>query len=196
MQSQLKALRQNQVATIATGLVDAILRGLQKEARIRDPARFVKANKVFYAHPSSDEQLWSPILDELERRFGNTSKRPYNIATSDPIYRDIENLIPWQLERVQVTWTPSVRRFPTEFAYTHRGAVLRLANGKILIEHEDLSQVVYPKQRYTDPMRLGIYFFGTAPQDDDEEPPPPPEVPEADAQAQQRVPRHHHRHLV
>ena len=170
------------------GLVDAILRGLQKEARIRDPARFARANKVFYAHPSSDEQLWSPILDELERRFGNTSKRPYNIATSDPIYKDIENLIPWQLARVQVTWTPSVRRFPSEFAYTHRGAVLRLANGKILIEHEDLSQVVYPKQRYTDPIRLGIYFFGTASEDDDEEPPSPPEVPEADAQAQQRVP--------
>ena len=43
------------------GLVDAILRGLQKEARIRDAQHvFAKANKVFYAHPSSDEQLWSP----------------------------------------------------------------------------------------------------------------------------------------
>ena len=135
------------------GLVDAILRGLQKEARIRDPACFAKASNVlFHVHPSTDEQFWSPILDEMERRFENTSKRRFNIATSDPIYKDIENLTPWQLERVQVTWTPSARRFPTEFASTHRGAVLRLAKGRILIEHEDLSQVAYPKQRYAEPI--------------------------------------------
>ena len=93
--------------------------------------------------------------------------------TSDPLYKEISDLVPWELERVQASWTPAARRFPTDIAYTHRGAVLLLNNDKIMVEHEDLSQVAYPKQRYAEPVRVGLHFFGTAPDDElaDEQPP-------------------------
>ena len=174
------------------GLVDAILRGLAKEAQVRDPARFVKANQAFYVQPSHNEQLWGNILDELEHRFENTHKRPYNMFPSDPLYGEIEKLIPWKLERVQVTWTPQARRWPTDIPFTHRGAVLKTTAGKILLEHEDLAAITYPKQRYAEPIRLGLHFFGVAPEDEDEkeaeQPPPPPPAEEASYDVRRRVP--------
>ena len=104
--------------------------------------------------------------------------------TSDPLYAKVEELIPWELERVQVSWTPASRRFPSDFAYTHRGAALLLTNGQILIEHEDLAQVMYPKQRYLEPVRVGLHFYGHAPEDEPEVPPPVPQ----DEDAPKRVP--------
>ena len=35
----------------------------------------------------------------------------------------------------------------------------------MVIESEDLVSTSYPKQRYTQTTRLGIFFFGTAPDD-------------------------------
>ena len=64
------------------------------------------------------------------------------------------------------------------------------AEGKIILEHEDLSAIAYPKQRYTQAMRVGVFFFGDAPEDEIEEPPDeehhePPHS--SHGQAQQRV---------
>lgn len=110
------------------GLVDAILRGLCKEARVRDLPGFVQhKNFTYYVHLAASEALWGPILDELEKRFSATSKRPFNISTTDPPHSDIENLIPWELSREQASWAPSHRRFPTDVPFTHRGSFLRLS---------------------------------------------------------------------
>ena len=148
------------------GLANAILRGLQKEARKRNPTRFCIHNQVLFMRPARDEKAWNSILDELESRFENTAKRPYNLSSSDELYEGICKLVPWEMSRIQVVWCPGARRWPEDVPFKHRGAVLRTTEGQLVIESEDLSSTSYPKQRYTMTMRLGIFFFGNAPEDE------------------------------
>ena len=160
------------------GLANAILRGLLKEVRKRNPTRFCDKAQVFYARPMRDEAAWSYLLDEIEKRFQNTYKRPFNVAKNDELHKLIVNLVPWRLERVQAAWTPAARRWPEDVPFTHRGAALRTTTGQIVIEDEDLAAAHYPKQRYTQPMRLGIFFFGMAPDDQDQQQEGPGQEPE------------------
>ena len=69
------------------GLANAILRGLQKEARLRNPTRFCETARVFYARPIRDETAWNHLLDEVEKRFQNTYKKPFNLSKSDELYK-------------------------------------------------------------------------------------------------------------
>ena len=149
------------------GLANAMLRGLLKETRKRNPSRFCDKVQVFYAKPLRDEAAWNYLLDEIEKRFQNTYKRPFNLAKNDELYKLVSNLVPWRLERVQAAWTPAARRWPEDVPFTHRGAALRTTTGQTVIEDEDLAAAHYPKQRYTQPMRLGIFFFGMAPEEQD-----------------------------
>ena len=150
------------------GLVNAILRGLQREARLRNPARFQVAKDAFFVRPLADEQRWRAVLDTLDKRFENTYTRAFDLNKSDPIYTELMNLIPWHLEKVQVAVTPAARRWPAfKIPFTHRGAALKMADGKIIVEAEDLAAVNYPQQRFAQPVRLGIFFFGNAPEDEE-----------------------------
>ena len=168
------------------GLANAILRGLLKEARKRNPTRFCETARVFYARPIRDETAWNHLLDEVEKRFQNTYKRPFNLGKSDELYKLVANLVPWQLERVQAAWTPAARRWPEDVPFTHRGAALRTTTGQLVIEDEDLAAAHYPKQRYAQPMRVGVFFFGAAA--DDEQDQQQEERPEAAEPSTQPLP--------
>ena len=191
------------------GMAQAILLGLQQEAKRRNPQRFHKQttsigssstamrhshasqtdahshgqasehseqHQVYYAHPSHDTTAWAHVLDELETRFTNTYKRPFNIGESDELFTHIQQLVPWQLSRAQAVWTPAARRLPLDIPYTHRGCAYKNTQGQIALEHEDLSAVAYPKQRFAEAIRVALFFFGIPP----EEEPPPEEHPEAE----------------
>ena len=191
------------------GMAQAILFGLQQEAKRRNPQRFHKQttsigssstamrhshasqsdahshgqtsehseqHQVYYAHPSHDTAAWAHVLDELETRFTNTYKRPFNIGESDELFTHIQQLAPWQLSRAQAVWTPAARRLPLDIPYTHRGCAYKNTQGQIALEHEDLSAVAYPKQRFAEAIRVALFFFGIPP----EEEPPPEEHPEAE----------------
>ena len=41
---------------------------------------------------------------------------------------------------------------------------MRMITGGFSLEHEDLGSVNYPKQRFADPVRVGIFFFGFPPE--------------------------------
>lgn len=57
-----------------------------------------------------------------------------------------------------------------------------------MAEHEDLSQVVFPKQKYVKSVRLGLRFYGTAPNEEEQEQQIPPEEVQGEASsAPQRV---------
>lgn len=148
------------------GLACAILDGLQKEAARKNPQRFHRVpgssekHQVYYAKPVEDEDAWQDILDEVERRFQNTYKRPFEISDSDELMNKIKQLVPWEMSRVQAAWTPSARRWPMDIPFTHRGCAMRTIAGKFMIEHEDMASVPYPRQRFADPIRVGIFFFG------------------------------------
>jgi hypothetical protein len=151
------------------GLACAILEGLQREARKRNPQRFQQTNKneVYYLFPSLMASEWEPILDEAERRFQNTYKKPFTLAEKDDMYKQIEQLVPWNLARIQVAWTPQARRWPDDIPFTHRGCAYRSNQGEFSIEHEDMTSVNFPKQRFAHPVRIAIFFYGNAPEDGD-----------------------------
>ena len=152
------------------GLACAILRGLQREAARRNPQRFhrvSRANQVLYVKPVEDEDAWKSILDEVEKRFENTYKRPFDLHEDDPLMDKIKQLIPWKITKVQLTWTPGARRLPMDVPLTHRGCAMRLTDGQFRIEHEDLSAVAYPKQRFAEAVHTGIFFYGYPPEEED-----------------------------
>jgi hypothetical protein len=113
--------------------------------------------------PESMAADWDPILDELEKRFENTYKKPFVISESDDLFAMIQQLVPWDIARIQAAWTPGARRFPTDVPFTHRGCAYRTTSGEFGVEHEDLTSVSFPKQRFSQSMRLAIFFFGNAP---------------------------------
>lgn len=100
-----------------SGLSCAILEGLQMEARSRCPQRFhvqevehcQPGHEVLFVRPRDDVGLWSNILDEVERRFSGTFKKPFDLQ--DP-YLQISQLVPWERVKVQAAWTPLTRRWP------------------------------------------------------------------------------------
>ena len=86
------------------GLACAILEGLREEARLRNPQRFQVNNEVYYAAPTTHEEDWSAALDEAEKRFENTSKRPLILSDGDILYQQVQELVPWKLSRIQLAW--------------------------------------------------------------------------------------------
>ena len=144
------------------GIIHQILEAVQSEARRRYPARFQhKPFDVLFAKPINDPEAWKVILDEIEARFANTHKKPFSFTSADPLREQLEQLVPWRMERIQAAWTPQSRRFPQDIAFTHRGAALRLNSGELVLESEDMGQITYyPKQRYARPVQIGLFFFG------------------------------------
>ena len=147
------------------GLACAILEGLREEARLRNPQRFQLNHEVYYAAPTTHEEDWTAALNEAEKRFENTSKRPLILAEGDILYQQVQELVPWKLNRIQLAWLPGQRRWPTEVPFTHRGCAYRDASGRFAIEHEDLTSVPYPKQKFINPVRVAIFFYGEAPEE-------------------------------
>ena len=157
------------------GVVHQVLEAMQTEARRCYPSRFQqKPVDVLYARPINDTLAWKEALEELESRFVNTHKKPFNLNATDPLRVTLEQLVPWRIERVQAAWTPQSRRFPQDIAFTHRGAALKLSTGELVLESEDMAQITYPKQRFARPVRVGLFFFGF-----------PKETPETAAAAEQ-----------
>jgi len=96
------------------------------------------------------------------------------VPAQHQLYTSVRGLVPWSLERVQVYKLPKARRDPEDCPWTHRGCVLRKSDGHILIESEAREQVPFPRLRFSSPIKLGIFFYGYAPED------APPPAQEAD----------------
>ena len=152
------------------GLASAVLTGLQQEVARLNPQRFhktIKTSAVLYVQPVEDPEAWQSILDAIEKRFENTYKRPFEIYEADEPYSKIQQLVPWNLTKVQASWTPNARRHPTDVPFTHRGCAMKMTTGGFRLEHEDLGSVNYPNQRFTDPIRVGLFFFGFPPDEEE-----------------------------
>ena len=101
-------------------------------------------------------------------------------------------------DQIQVYKLPKARRNPTDVPWTHRGCFLLLSSGAVMVETGAGQHVVFPRQRFSAPVKFGIFWYGYAPQDvlQDEATPPehqqlPPEPslqPQADDDAEPRPP--------
>ena len=143
-------------------MVRSILQALRQEALQRDPHRFQEVHAVLYARPVDDEGRWRSILQQVQTIFGTTTTKSLNLKQGQRLYDKVAELVPWELTRVQVTITPAVRRFPTDFGYTHRGAALMYNDGTLELESEDLVSIEYPRQRFTKPVACAVFFYGIA----------------------------------
>ena len=147
-------------------MVRAMLRVLRAEARLRDPLRFSKPQCVLYAKPVSDEAGWRGALEKVAQMFGTTSTKSINLRKDQQLYQEIAALVPWEITRIQVAMTPTLRRMPRDIAFTHRCSAILYVDNTIEIDDEDIANIEFPKQRFARPVRTGIFVFGMAEEDD------------------------------
>ena len=67
------------------------------------------------------------VINKTKRVFEMTSVRSLNLPDNDPLHKDISNLVPWELVRIQLACAPAQRRLPQDILFTHRGAATRTA---------------------------------------------------------------------
>ena len=147
-------------------MVRAMLRVLRAEARLRDALRFSKPQCVMYAKPVSDEAGWRGALEKVTQLFGTTSTKSINLRKDQQLYQEIAALVPWEITRIQVAMTPTLRRMPRDIAFTHRCSAILYVDNTIEIDDEDIANIEFPKQRFARPVRTGVFVFGMAEEDD------------------------------
>jgi len=130
-----------------------------------------EAHSVLYLDANRDIQEWTLVLDQADQTVQSSSLSTWEPPTAHEIYRRVQQLVPWELAKIQVAKVPRSRRFPTDFPYTHRGVALMYSDGEVRIETEPISVLNLPKQRFEKPVRLAIFFYGIAPEDPQEVPP-------------------------
>ena len=144
------------------GLVHAILKGIKKVARLKDPARF-QVNKVYatFSQPLGGQQEWRHVLSLASDYMSKVSSKDLILHETDPLYVQIQDLLPWQLTRIQISSKPIVNRQPTLIPYTHRGSALKYVDKlEVDVTVEDLSEIHLPRSRFKSPVELGIFWYG------------------------------------
>ena len=138
-------------------LVRTILRFVKQEAKKLSPLRFEKPFEVCFAQPVDDEDAWRRILNEVTNTFANSSVRVLTLQPGQELYRKIEEMVPWEIVRVQIAKTPVTRRLPRDIPFTHRGAALLYSAEGMALEAEDLSNVAFPKQRFSKAVQSAVF---------------------------------------
>ena len=143
-------------------MVRTMLRVLRDEARRRNPLRFTKPVVVCYAKPLADEARWRAALDTVRQTFGTTTTRSINLRKDQPLYQEVATLVPWEIVRIQIAATPTLRRMPRDIPFTHRCSILLYVDNTVEIDDEDVSNIEFPKQRFARPVQAAIFVFGMA----------------------------------
>ena len=150
-------------------MVKQILIGIKQTAMELEPQRFMttsqsrSAHSVWVTQHNDNPEDWKPLFESAQRTFDTTRIKSYVLATSDPLWKSVSELVKWhKLERVQIAEQPTMLRLPTHIPHTHRGWALLYNDGNIDIVVEDLSDVRHPRARFRKPVNIGIFFFGHA----------------------------------
>ena len=149
------------------------------EAQWEPPGEHVAG--VYFLDINRHVESWRPLLKEAEGRLQNITTSTITLKPS-PFVEKVRALVPWDLQRVQLSKAPKQRRLPDEVLMNgakHRGAALWCNDEEIRLEAEEIKSIVHaPAGRYEKPIRVGIYFYGVAPSSslnpkDDAAPEPP-----------------------
>ena len=142
-------------------LVNEILRGIRQVARIRNPSRFSHSVLANYTLPSGDQETWKQLLTQAKEFLVNNNSQNAVLDASHQLHQDINQCVPWELSRVQISLQPILRRQPNLVPYTHRGHALKfVGQDDIELFSEDLSDVSFPRGRFRAPVEVGIFYFG------------------------------------
>jgi len=142
------------------------------------PAGCQEAHVVLYLDANRDTHEWGLVLDQAEHTVQSTSLPSWDIPAGHEIYHRVQQLVPWDLARIQVAKLPRSRRYPSDIPFTHRGVALMYNDGEVRVETEPAATLTLPKQRFDKPVRVGIFFFGSAPEDPQDVPPEVDQDPE------------------
>eukprot|EP00971_Amphidinium_carterae_P278754 5533808-Amphidinium_carterae.1 len=126
------------------------------------PENTLTSHDVFWIDINRDEQQWKSVLKALEDLLRDRSQISWEPPSDHPLGQRLRELIPWQLERLQVVKLPKQRRFPTDVPWLHRGCALLHVDETITLEAEAVQDNVFPRQRFSKPVSLGVFFFGVA----------------------------------
>ena len=165
-------------------LVRAVLKGLKQEARRLCPSRF-ETVQVYFAQPVEDHEAWRKLLDEACNTFANSTVKSLVLQPGQEVFKRVQELVPWEVTRVQIASTPMTRRLPVgSVPFTHRGAALLHNDESLTLEAEDLANVTFPKQRFSKVVKAAIFFFGIT----EDDCPPPSQKSTAEKEIQLPVP--------
>ena len=141
---------------------NCVLGELKAWVHQHEPQRFADAWQAFPAtQPVEDLSQWSPIIEEVARRFERTSKRPFLIDLNSEMGKRVADLSRMDLTKIQACWTPTSRRIPSNIdEYFTRGALLHFGDGTRSLEVEDLDEIAFPRQRFEKPVQVAIFFYG------------------------------------
>ena len=151
------------------------------------PGHVQRPHQVLYLDAVRDVSAWLPALEQATKMMENTSTTAAVVGRTQPIFQEIQKLVPWEITRVQLVKLPKARRLTGDILCTHRGALLQSNSGELWVETEAVGSLSFPRQRFVQPVRFGIFFFGMAPQED-ERPAPPPEQQEEEPEQQEGTP--------
>jgi hypothetical protein len=162
-------------------LCRAILKALLDHVRLLQPQRFCHRQPGIHhalpvQQPSEDLAAWDPIYDHVDKAFQRSSKKPFLIDISSSFGKAIQDLVRIDAIKIQAVANPTTRRVPPNIDewYT-RANVLFFNDGQRAVEVEDLGDLRFPKQRFSKPVRYGIFIYGDR-----------RKIPEAEPQPQQQ----------
>ena len=144
----------------------AILKELRDYVRQQDPDRFCSSSTAPHValpvqQPTTDLSQWDEVVTAVNTAFENTSKRPYYIMPDSPQGKMIQDLLRLNATRIQVVSTPTVRRLPIQFFdYVVRATFILYNDDSRAVEVEKLDEMQFPRQRFTKPVRVGIFVYG------------------------------------
>ena len=145
-------------------LVHLILKYIKKAIQLREPSRFANYKIFAVAQPVSDLSVWSPLLEQVNRQFERSSKRPFNVQPGSDLGKKICDLMRMDACRIQCAFTPTTRRIPQNLVFqqdiSHRAALLQYVDGTREVEVDNLEEVQLPKQRFEKPVQIAIFMYG------------------------------------
>ena len=147
-------------------LCRTILKELRNYVRQQDPDRFCTSSTALHValpvqQPTADLSQWDEVVTAVDTAFQNTSKRPYYIMPDSPQGKMIQDLLRLNATRIQVVSTPTTRRLPVQFFdYVVRATFILYNDDSRAVEVEKLDEMQFPRQRFTKPVRIGIFVYG------------------------------------
>eukprot|EP00971_Amphidinium_carterae_P301014 5981063-Amphidinium_carterae.1 len=71
-----------------------------------------------------DHSAWMPVMQEVRKAAEERALATWQVAEGSHLWQLLTPLIPWRLERVNVSKQPKRKRAPSEIPFLHRGMCL------------------------------------------------------------------------
>ena len=144
-------------------LCRTILQELRALVHQKEPQRFSPPlhQVLTVAYPTQDLSQWDQLSESIRSSFERSNKRPYYWSPDSPQGQQVCDLLRLDAKKIQVVHTPTTRRFPADDTqWMTRAAFLSFADGTRAVEVEDLSDIQFPRQRFSKAVTFAVFAYG------------------------------------